>query len=97
MNGVTKNDLSADEVKLDYEALLKTSATAVRESLDRVVEYTGKIRESLRESKMTSVHLRAEWLRNHANDLAIAADTYAALAEGRSRTHKILIEPPETV
>ncbi len=85
MNGITRNELSFDVVKLDYDALLKTSAFAQRELRERVSQHLRSLNEATIKNDSTSQYLQAQWLSQTARELAIATDTYAALFEGVTR------------
>ncbi len=86
MDNITKNDLSFDEVKLDIEALIRTSAFAVRELRDRVNKQNSRLRDDCEKSDITGIHLTAKWLLDYAKELAVAADCYAALLGCRERS-----------
>jgi len=95
MNGITKNDLSGNETKLDFEALVKTAAFATRELRQQVSRYDGKLSAALMDNDVTGIHVDAQWLADAARDLAIAADTYAALLGARSREEISIVNKPE--
>ena len=94
MNSTTKNDLSADTVKLDYRALLKTAQFAYRELRDEIDRRLVSLREADANQDDTGRYLRAARLAKQAADLAIAADTLSALSAGRERSEKKLVNVP---
>ena len=91
---ITKSDLSYDEVKLDYEALLRTSWVAVGGCVDRIRDHLNTITAIPRKS-MTSISLHGYWLKQAAERLAVACETVAALEEGKTRNNKILVNIPD--
>lgn len=95
MNGTTKSDLSAGIVKLDYDALTKTAAIAVRAEFQNAKDAIGRIDRALSYNNYTTLHVEIEFLVRIAYKLSIAADTYAALKEGETREEKILINLPK--
>ena len=91
MNGVTKNDLSFNETKLDFEALFKTAAFATRELREQINRHNGKLCDSLLNNDATGIHLQSQWLAEYAQSLAIAADTYSALLGAKTRDNLSVI------
>lgn len=94
MDKVTKNDLSFDEAKLDFEALWKTAAHALQLSADRVRYYEGKICGPLG-SPDNSFTLNAQWLAEEANQLAVIADTLDTINGVRVRHRLKIINRPK--
>lgn len=87
MNNFTKNDLSGNLVKLDYQALLQTALFAVAHignELDRE-------RDKCRRGEGVSLYLSAGRIAELGKQYAIACDTYVALKEGLEREEKELI------
>ena len=88
---VTKHDLSYDEVKLDYQALLRTSVIAfarTRNEIERLVNHT----HSLTEKNFSST---ARCIYDEAEKLVVAAETWHALEEGLTRRHLEVINKPD--
>ncbi len=79
MNGTTKNDLCARTVTLDLDALIKTAAYATEELNQQCRRYIDDQSNATRRNDITLIYLSGERLRDTAKQLAIAADTYAAL------------------
>jgi len=91
---VTKNDLSYNHTKLDFEALLQTAQLA----------YSSRLREiSARVSKLsaypsignTSRWLEAHWLAEDTKALAIIAETLSTLLEAKDREEIEIVNKPE--
>ena len=85
MNNRTKNDLSANTVKLDYQALLYMAKVATGKCLETIGKQTDKIRSAIDLAEVTQLSLQALWISDEANNLAICADTLAALLGGIDR------------
>uniref|UniRef100_A0A6H1ZJH4 Uncharacterized protein n=1 Tax=viral metagenome TaxID=1070528 RepID=A0A6H1ZJH4_9ZZZZ len=85
MNGITKNDLSYNETKLDFEALLKTAAFATSELRQQIKRLDSQLGDDLLHGNITGIHLESQWLSEYAQSLAIAADTYSALLGAKTR------------
>ena len=85
MNGITKNDLSANETKLDFQALVKTAAIATRELRNEIHRLDGGLGDALMKGDITGIHLKSQWLSEAAESLAITADTYSALLGAKDR------------
>ena len=81
----TKNDLSYNEVKLDYATMLETSAIALymcREALSQ------RLNESYNQSMkkdFSGLKNNAERLAEVANDFMVASDMYYTLIKGLER------------
>ena len=84
MNHSTKNDLSGSKVKLDYEALRTCAAVAVGQMMNNIQEDIAIIR-SIPQCDPVSMYMAAARIKDAAGSLAIAADTLAALDEGKTR------------
>ena len=91
----TKNDLSWDEVKLDYEALRVTASCAVGRLKDKVYHYLNGMVDNWHEGNMTSMYLNAQWMSEEAGRLVICAETLASLEEGLKRHNVIIVNKPE--
>jgi len=87
----TRNDLSSNEVKLDYQALLSTSTIAVGESLEQIGRFSRKVGDAVQKQDVTSIYLNAQWLEDYAKRLLLSADTLAALIGGKSRDNKVIV------
>src|SRR3990167_5876907 len=83
----TKNDLSGNEVTLDYIAMRNTSRAAVYLLLERVSDYHSEIRNRMNEGidQKHSTGLQADWLLSNAKSLVEACETYDALNCGLER------------
>lgn len=91
----TKHDLSYDEVKLDYEALVKTAEIAVGRTLNNINKYLGKIRSAWDEKDWTGLYLNCGWLEQEAKRMNIAGETLSALKGGLTRRSVIIMNKPE--
>ena len=89
----TKHDLSANVVKIDYNALLETASIAFRLARDKVHKQLNELYDW--NISNTSRSLTANWLADEAKNLAIATETYSTLAEGKTRGVKELINIPK--
>lgn len=88
----TKHDLSYNEVKLDYQALIATAKIAVGGCMEEVGTQLADMRDL---EPRFQISLSAEWLVRAANQLSIAAETLHALEEGLNRS-KVTIVNKET-
>lgn len=96
MNGRTKNDLSFDEVKLDYKALITTAQVAIHGCIEEISRYERTIRDyGLYHNDNTKLHMDSKRLADEANLLAICADTLAALKEGEKREIVTIVNKDE--
>ena len=82
----TKHDLSANHVKLDYKALVRTASIACNKSMEEVGRYLNRMRELGRGENNTAFYCDAAWLASEAQGLAIAAETYITLIEAERRS-----------
>lgn len=87
----TKNDLSSNEAKLDYSALVKTAEIAVSSCLAKVNDYANKIHYDWIAKSFAGVHLNASWLREEAERLEITCETLATLKRGETREHILIV------
>ena len=94
MNHSTKNDLSGSKVKLDYEALRTCAAVAVGQMMNNIQEDIAIIR-SVPRCDSTAMYMAAARIKDAAGSLAIAADTLAALDEGKTRQTVEIVNKPE--
>jgi len=79
----TKNDISGDKIKLDYDALYRTSKIAYIILRDNINEKAHKMYTLT--TPMMSTKLEAQWLSESANQLRIVAETMDALRAGLTR------------
>lgn len=91
----TKNDLSHNEAKLDYSALIKTAEIAVGKSRTAIVNYANEISNEWINKKFTGVYLNAIWLREEAQRLEIACETLATLKGGETRKNIVIVNKRE--
>jgi len=89
---VTKNDLSYDQAKLDYQALLTTARVAYYELLENIYGYYNKLRDT---HDTTSYYLNASRLAREANHLVIVGETLATLQGGLERSVIEIVNKPE--
>ncbi len=99
-----QHDLSADSVKLDYQAMLRTALIAVGRSKnacerelsavqDYQIYYGNKAEtQGYDDVKFASAALR---LAEYAEQLSVAAATYTTLRGGLSRHEVIIVNKPE--
>ena len=87
----TKHDLSAGEVKLDYEALIRTAGIAYCAKKNAIGERLGELSDCDMKGENTSRYLTAHYLKQDAEALAIAAETYSTLLEGKKRDSVIIV------
>lgn len=93
----TKNDISGNEVKLDYDAMIRTAGIAYRASKEEISSYLDKLYVADEKADSTSRYLTATWLKHAATNLAIAAETYSTLLEGKTREQKTLVNLQQVV
>lgn len=91
----TKNDLSHNEAKLDYAALVKTAEIAVGKCKADIADYVFKITDDWSKKDFTGVYLKATWLREEAERLEIACETLATLKGGETRENIIIVNKKE--
>lgn len=91
-----QHDLSFDEVKLDYKALLDTATLAVRYSREELNRHIHKMYDqSLAGEPSTGVD--AERIEETASHLAQAIRTRHALWHGQTRTNVIIVNHDVTL
>jgi hypothetical protein len=95
MNGITKNDLSFDEVKLDYKALITTAQVAVGRCIQEIERHKSEVHDALWKRDNTRLHLCAERLAEQAKLLSVCANTLAALNEGVTRSVVTIVNKDE--
>ena len=94
MNGHTQHDLSAGIVKIDYQALLYAVTVGYRELKNRLYCEFRTLTEADDTGDNVKRYLTAKHLYLVTKDLAVAADTLSALAEGVTRPDKIFVNVP---
>ena len=93
---LTQHDLSSNEVKLDYQALIKTAEIAVGKAKQEVYRHHSKIDEAcFPKFDGVALKLNAQWLLDEAKYLCIACETLSALKGGLDREDVIIINKPE--
>ncbi len=88
----TKHDLSFNQVKLDYQALLRTSIIAfahTRNEIARLTHDTYSLKPAL------SLHHTARLIAEEADKMVVAAETMDTLEEGLTREELEVINKPE--
>ena len=91
----TKNDLSCDAVKLDYQALMSVARYALANTANVLITTGSAIRDQLCDDGSTiSIYTAAQNLPSTVKQLLIAAETYYTLVEGIEREHKHLVNVP---
>jgi hypothetical protein len=91
----TKHDLSANEVRLDYAALVTTAEIAVGKSKSEISHYVIKITNNWSEKEFGSMKLNAGYLKEEAERLEIACETLATLKCGETRKNIIIVNKKE--
>ena len=90
---VTKNDLSYNEAKLDYQAMLLTSRIAYAKCLDGIYKHYRDMRSL---EPVFLPQLSAGWLLEEARRLAIVAETMETLEGGLIRENIIVVNKEVT-
>lgn len=88
----TKNDLSYNQTKLDYLALLKTARIAFAHTRNDLDRYLGQTHAFNPTPNYASLAGR---IKQEADELVIAAETMHTLEEGLSREELEVINKPE--
>lgn len=92
---VTQCDLSANETKLDHQALLKVAQIATGHCLEEVAKYQSELRGRLFKEDVTGIHLNAHWLAQEAQQLDISAEVLATLMGSMARREIEIVNKPE--
>ena len=92
---VTKCDLSANQTKLDHQALLDTARIATGHCVEGVASYLSESRGKLFKEDVTGIHLNAHWLAREAEQLDIAAEVLATLMGSLSREEIEIVNKPK--
>lgn len=93
----TKNDLCADKVTLDYQAMLDASKIAYSHCIREVERHLAELRSvGVITAKPSFLpYLSAQWLAKEAEQLVIAAETMYTLEAGLSRSQLEVVNKPE--
>jgi hypothetical protein len=92
----TKNDLSFDEAKLDYRALIRTAEIAVSVLEQKIRQRLDKVRDSYSNRDITSLYLEAEWLSEDAERLSLCCETLSTLWGGVDRSNITIVNKEVT-
>lgn len=92
---VTKNDLSFNETKLDFEAMRTTAIIAYTSKLHSICRRLSELQSA--SNLTTGTYLIAGYLRQDAEDLVIVAETLVTLNEAIKRNIIEIINKPEVV
>ena len=92
---LTQHDLSSNEVKLDYQALVWTAEIAVGKAKQEICRYYNKIDNACLPFDGTALRLNAQWLLSEAKCFCIACETLSALKGGLDREDVTIINKPE--
>lgn len=88
----TKNDLSFDLTKLDYQALLQTAEVAFAELRHEIFQQL----EQLQHYPLPSCfYLNAHYIEGYSNQLVVVAETLHTLREGLTRHNLEVVNKPE--
>ena len=90
----TKNDLSHNEVKLDYQALLATANTAVTYLYEDIKSELNAIFDNRMNKEYTILGLKAERIKQASERFQIACETLSALQGGLTRDNIIIVNKP---
>ena len=91
MNNVTQSDLSYNEAKVDFQALVTTAAIAVREVRQQISRLDSQLQEDLFSNDVTGIHLKSQWIAEYAQSLAKVADTYSVLLGAKTRDNLTIV------
>jgi len=94
--GITKNDLSHNEVKLDLNALLTTAQVAFYSRFNAIREEINEL-DNLYFNGNSGIrrYILANNIANLSKSLPILAETLHTLEEGRSRENIVLVNEEE--
>jgi len=95
MDKVTKNSLSHDEAKLDFEALWASVSTAFRLTLDRIQNYTDSFLRLKLNDPDTFFTPNSLRLVDEAGRLAVIAETLDTINGARIRHRLKIINRPK--
>ena len=93
----TQNDLSCDNVKIDYSALIDVSRYALSSTINTVIRTGCCMRDELmgKEHRGTAICISASGLESTVEQLIIAAETHNALVAGINRSEKQIVNVQE--
>lgn len=89
---VTKNDLSYNSTRLDYQALVTTAKVAYGQLLASIYKKYRTLQET---ESSTERYLEAKYLKDYAIQLVIVAETLSTLLEAESREELTIVNKPE--
>lgn len=89
MNRHTQCDLSFNEVKLDYSAMMRVSIIALSEMIDEANKTLSDMRTYPIDA--TRLHMSGEDMAIIGEKLAVISDVVAALEEGKTRENVIIV------
>jgi hypothetical protein len=84
----TKNDLSYNEAKLDYQAMLSTSKSAYVHCLEEISRHLHNMRQL---HPPYQPYLSAQWLAREAGQLVTIAETMSTLEGGLTRDSVLIV------
>ena len=91
MHNITQSDLSYNEAKVDFQALLVTATIAVREVRQQINRLDSQLQSDLFNNDVTGIHLKAQWIGEYAQSLAKVADTYSVLLGAKDRDNLTIV------
>jgi hypothetical protein len=91
----TKNDLSADTAKLDFQAIRAVASMAYHKSKHEIERLLKELQHlDTGDPTVVSRYLLAQRLEESARDLAIAAETYTTVFGAMERKNLIIVNKP---
>lgn len=98
----TRNDLSGDRVRIDYDALISVARYTLASTISTLISTASNMRDSMQRNDTTKYHtsrtvISAQGLEYTVKQLIIAAETYDTLLGGISRDEKVLVNVPKNV
>lgn len=87
----TKSDLSFQEAKLDYAALIRTAQIATVEVQGRLEDLNKRLHQAISDNNTSQLKLIPEWMEQEVARLTTSSETLAALVGGLSRAHITII------
>jgi len=93
----SQNDLSGTLVKVDYEVMLQTAGIAYSGMRQKVENYLSELQHMIKPEDFLSAKfpLRAKYLAEDAERLAVAAEMYHNLLNGKTRERIEVVNKPE--
>ena len=89
----TRNDLSFNCAKIDFQAMLSTAQTAYVHSRDRIHRLLSET-QSIGVTD-TTLHLNAHWIKQESELFAIAGETLATLRGAAKREKLEIVNKPD--